>query len=139
MQFHKVCGDLKHLQNGFQEWNIVSSEQIYIEWNQSQFEINCYFLFHFWIDRVGCLFQCDTHSTRFCNTISLKLVVEIYGQRHSSVYSRHPRSSSWTFLSYYTLITQTLKSWQNAILLCDGTNFFPSSQNVEKSVSTQCC
>ena len=30
-----------------------------------------------------------------------------------------------------------MKSRQNAILLSDRTNFFPSSQNIDKSVSTQ--
>ena len=30
-----------------------------------------------------------------------------------------------------------MKSWQNAILLSDGTIFFPSSPNIDKSVSTQ--
>ena len=31
-----------------------------------------------------------------------------------------------------------MKSWQNAILLYDGTIFFSSSWNIDKSVSTQC-
>ena len=30
-----------------------------------------------------------------------------------------------------------MKSWQNAILLSDGTIFSPSSPNIDKSVSTQ--
>ena len=30
-----------------------------------------------------------------------------------------------------------MKSRQNVILLSDGTNFFPSSGNIDKSVSTQ--
>ena len=36
-----------------------------------------------------------------------------------------------------TFLTRTMKSRQNAILLSDGTSFFPSSPNFDKSVSTQ--
>ena len=32
-----------------------------------------------------------------------------------------------------------MKSQQNAILLSYGTSFFPSSRNIDKSVSTQHC
>ena len=34
-------------------------------------------------------------------------------------------------------LTRTIKSWQNAILLSNGTIFFPSSPNIDGSVSTQ--
>ena len=42
-------------------------------------------------------------------------------------------------LSFHTLLNRNMKSWQNAIQLSDGTNFFPSSQNIDKSVIKQCC
>ena len=42
-------------------------------------------------------------------------------------------------LSFHTFLTWTMKSRQNAILLFDGTHFCPSSQNIDKSVSTQRC
>ena len=31
LQFHKVRSDLQHLENGFQVWNIVFSDQICME------------------------------------------------------------------------------------------------------------
>ena len=50
---------------------------------------------------------------------------------------KHPKSSPPTFLSYCTFLTRTMKSRQNAMPLSDGTIFFPSSRNIDKSVRIQ--
>ena len=44
--------------------------------------------------------------------------------------------SGFPFIAYI-LLTRTMKSRQNAILLSDGTHIFPSFQNIVKSVCTQ--
>ena len=74
------------------------------------------------------------------NAISLKLVVGTYGQSHSSVHLKNILEVFF-WLSFHSIpsFNSNYEKSANAILLSNGTNYFPSSQNIDKSVSTQQC
>ena len=77
----------------------------------------------------------------FLNAISLKLAVGPYGWRHSSVYTM--KRTSQKFPLDFPFIAYLLNWNYEKSVKCNHTlvwdKFFPSSQNIDKSVSTQWC